>query len=439
MSTAPKPLRLRSACTECHAAKVRCSGEKDGCTRCRRNGLYCEYQVSMVGRAPKKQKTGDHNHTKSQNHAIHTPEPSQDTGPSARALVSVPLPMDSPSEMNIDHLLALGNFLSVSDAVDSSQNYLADLPVVSPELNDVLSPATANILPDAHPGVSNSESSEGTWSDRQPASLASSSAASHEDMLPSLLSQNTSASSFRSQLWQRSAASVPKSYRDKSAISQYRHAATLMDVIECLECHLQSPRAPIDQGMRLNREAMAKVRDVLDMDEFWSCQSCPLLVATIMDLVVGLYELVIFSIHQPSTSEDDVNISLHDNGGAGMADVLTDSSPGSPATRSTQDGPLFQFGCLEFDPDEQELFRNVMVRRDLRRCIETIRYCSQEICHRKRPAIALDGTRIRHGGSRSKGACTDHVQLQWYQEMEHQATQLLASLPAKYAHGQGAT
>lgn len=45
-----KPPKLRHACNECHASKVKCSGERTGCRRCTENGQTCTYSVSMVGK-----------------------------------------------------------------------------------------------------------------------------------------------------------------------------------------------------------------------------------------------------------------------------------------------------------------------------------------------------------------------------------------------------
>ncbi|KAI0401582.1 hypothetical protein F4802DRAFT_422397 [Xylaria palmicola] len=47
-----RPVKLRSACNQCCAAKVKCSGEKTGCTRCRNTGADCIYQESRVGKVP---------------------------------------------------------------------------------------------------------------------------------------------------------------------------------------------------------------------------------------------------------------------------------------------------------------------------------------------------------------------------------------------------
>ncbi|GFG13148.1 hypothetical protein IFM5058_06303 [Aspergillus udagawae] len=119
--------------------------------------------------------------------------------------------------------------------------------------------------------------------------------------------------------------------------------------------------------MLLNRQAILKVRDILGSHEFQHCQSCLSLVATVMGLVVGLYEVVSITIHQPATAT---------RGGP-----IPDSSPSelAPSAPSVIGMSVFRFGSLEFDPDEQEIFETAMVRRDLSRYIEAIRHCSQKI------------------------------------------------------------
>ncbi|KAE8147937.1 hypothetical protein BDV25DRAFT_142283 [Aspergillus avenaceus] len=49
-----RPPKLRAACNECHAAKVRCSGEKTGCQRCNNLGLNCVFSISRIGKVPGK-------------------------------------------------------------------------------------------------------------------------------------------------------------------------------------------------------------------------------------------------------------------------------------------------------------------------------------------------------------------------------------------------
>ncbi|KAF3396083.1 hypothetical protein F1880_007225 [Penicillium rolfsii] len=48
-TTTPQ-IKLRSACNQCHFSKVRCSGEKTGCSRCLNLGYTCVYVESRVGK-----------------------------------------------------------------------------------------------------------------------------------------------------------------------------------------------------------------------------------------------------------------------------------------------------------------------------------------------------------------------------------------------------
>ncbi|KAF2790192.1 hypothetical protein K505DRAFT_340640 [Melanomma pulvis-pyrius CBS 109.77] len=45
--------KLRSACDNCHSAKVRCSGERTGCNRCNHGGRACRYSVPNISKASK--------------------------------------------------------------------------------------------------------------------------------------------------------------------------------------------------------------------------------------------------------------------------------------------------------------------------------------------------------------------------------------------------
>ncbi|KAK4183709.1 hypothetical protein QBC35DRAFT_90071 [Podospora australis] len=51
--TKQRPPRLRNACLDCTAAKVKCSGEKTGCSRCTKTKSKCVYLESMAGRVPR--------------------------------------------------------------------------------------------------------------------------------------------------------------------------------------------------------------------------------------------------------------------------------------------------------------------------------------------------------------------------------------------------
>jgi hypothetical protein len=345
---------------------------------------------------------------------------------------------------------AMGEF-NVSPETDINsylQNLLTEypeLPLVPPDATDPLWLETENFLPDSRPEIHEISISDGTSAVRDPlqTSLDSShrSGMSDENSPGSL--QGRTAESVRSRLAENTEARVPSSYRDRSVVSQYPHAAALMRIIECLEEQLQIPRVPIDQAMRLNRQAMVKVREMSKTDEFRRCQSCPLLVATVMDLAVGLYELVILSIQRPAGEGDTVHLPDQNNvpwqqspfqQPAGMGEMSSGGSSPASAISGGSEPPLFQFGCLEFDPDEQEIFRSAMIRRDLRRCIETIQYCSQEILQRSRQGGNLHGRGPLSRGVSQSRSPSNHAHTQWYQEMGYRAKELMAAIPAQCSH-----
>ncbi|KAI0200610.1 hypothetical protein F4808DRAFT_156557 [Astrocystis sublimbata] len=47
-----RPGKLRAACNQCAASKVKCSGEKTGCSSCENRGIECVFAESRVGRVP---------------------------------------------------------------------------------------------------------------------------------------------------------------------------------------------------------------------------------------------------------------------------------------------------------------------------------------------------------------------------------------------------
>ncbi|RYP47129.1 hypothetical protein DL768_006772 [Monosporascus sp. mg162] len=47
-----RQIKLRSACNQCCAAKVKCTGERTGCERCRTTRSNCVYVESRVGKVP---------------------------------------------------------------------------------------------------------------------------------------------------------------------------------------------------------------------------------------------------------------------------------------------------------------------------------------------------------------------------------------------------
>ena len=252
---------------------------------------------------------------------------------------------------------------------------------------------------------------------------------------PGSLTQERTAESanMRSRFPEQPAARVSSSYyRDQSVISNYPHTAALMKMVEFLEEKLQiQSQVPIDQAMLLNRKALTKIRDVRKTNEFQHCRSCPLLVATVMDLVVGLYELVIPTIQQRPASEamPDHNSMLSEQSARTLDETRRGGSVSSAAASHGNSEALFYFGCLEFDPDEQEMFRAAMIRRDLRRCVETIQFCNQEMMKQRKASLRVPPD------NNASLSTDEHVHTGWYQEMAYRVKDLLAGVPALCDHG----
>ncbi|KAJ5920043.1 hypothetical protein N7516_010901 [Penicillium verrucosum] len=376
----------------------------------------------MVGRAPKKRRMKANDRISRLQgsrvpHSTTLPQSGPESGSSQQPLVSVARTEHQPTAvtttMGDGSIFTMGEFTAVAADTEINSymqnllsNYPADLPLVSPGATDPIWLGTENLFPDLPldiPGISTSEGMSDKCTLEFPI-------------------QERKAHAVRSRLAEQTDARAPitPSYRENSAMSSHMHASALMETIECLEEQLQNPQAPIDQAMQLNRHAMAKVREVSKTDEFRRCHSCPLLVATIMDLVVGLYEIVILSTERPAVDE---NNPLWQNSlfqqPAEMSETPSSGSSPRSAISGGSEAPLFQFGCLEFDPEEQEIFRAAMMRRDLRRCVETIQYCSQEILQQQTQAADL------------RRRPSNKIHTQWYQEMGSRTKELLAALPAQ--------
>lgn len=398
----------------------------------------------MVGRAPKKRRTQASDQIPRSEESRVPPtatlrQSGPESGSSEQPLVSVSMLGDSPPAANNTvgdgPVFTMGGFTAPSAETEINsylQNLLSDyqdLPLASPGATDSFWLATENLLPDSRPDIHGMFSSEGI------------SVALGMSDKPTRGFPVQNAESVRPRLIERIDERVPPVYRDRSVVSNYPHVAALMKIIGCLEEQLQIPQVPIDQAMRLNRQAIATIREVSNTEEFRRCQSCPLLVATTMDLVVGLYELVILPT-KCHTGEGDVMSSTDQNNlpwqqspfeqPARPGEMPSDGSSPESGISGGSEPPLFQFGCLEFDPDEQEIFRAAMVRRDLRRYVETIQYCSQEIPQRQRQAANRRGGPF--SGASQPRRSSNNAHTQWYQEMGYRAKELVAALPAQCSH-----
>ncbi|KAI0517012.1 hypothetical protein F5B22DRAFT_605865 [Xylaria bambusicola] len=79
-----RPVKLRNACNACCSAKVKCSGERTGCTRCRANGSSCLYLESRAGKVPGIRAKKKHSHSQALEDYRADGTPSNENSPSDR-------------------------------------------------------------------------------------------------------------------------------------------------------------------------------------------------------------------------------------------------------------------------------------------------------------------------------------------------------------------
>ncbi|KAL3475116.1 hypothetical protein BJX99DRAFT_259732 [Aspergillus californicus] len=142
-----RPPKLRSACNECHAAKVRCSGEKTGCQRCGNLRLKCAFSISRIGKVPGKRSKANRVTTTGSNLAsapISTSSSSMST-----------TPIMSPPILTPTHSFESPRTYSGRSSVAIPQNYpftheypASTLPVVSEANHPHLPP---RYPPQSHP------------------------------------------------------------------------------------------------------------------------------------------------------------------------------------------------------------------------------------------------------------------------------------------------
>ncbi|UKZ72389.1 hypothetical protein TrVFT333_000018 [Trichoderma virens FT-333] len=416
---APKPFRLRFACNQCNTSKVRCSGDKDGCSRCVSLGLKCQYQVSMVGRSSfKRQRLGGSHHWE--------------------ARPQMPPSSDPYTELTLGARPASGSW-SRSDAPSTG----AVLPA--------LVPAVPLIKEGGVFQLGDVGDYAGSGSGSSPAKLFPTHGAVSADILgaaPTLGHGHCRHPMLPThppltELGAKSTVAASQSWRDSNGLKRYHHAAALTSVIESLERCSLSTAPTMDRIMSVNRKAMTSLPPIMAMDGFKMCHSCPMLVTTILDLILSMYESALDSMQ--SDLADNAQTTEHWNDGSigsqsqgspsrsalSPPDVVTaDASTTSSSITSSlmrQGRPVFSFGCLELEPDEQVMLRSLLLKRDLLKCIDTIRSCHGEWKRLQQAQAAPSEDHQSPGQKKPSLASRNHLQ-EWYQGMQEKAKELLASV-----------
>ncbi|KAF4456877.1 fungal zn(2)-Cys(6) binuclear cluster domain-containing protein [Fusarium austroafricanum] len=277
-----KPPRLRSACTSCRQAKLRCSGEKTGCFRCTKLGLKCEYAISMVGRASKKKHSLAR---KGQLQSIATEI--QHGAPN----------INSPGSAIVGDV-DLVNCFSGGLALDAFLNLQMQTPTASLEVDESIGGVfttlcDAEILPTPPQGLETATSQPTT----SISSLSIMDGCLTQSLSPPWLPQpaNCHSLSANPDLCHRSILS-PVSHDPHRA-----HMATLGKCIATLDSHLaESNCITIDRVLSISRNCTDEIAVLMGLDNYQACRSCRTLVANIVDLLLELYEKASTPASDPS-------------------------------------------------------------------------------------------------------------------------------------------
>ncbi|KAK8120441.1 hypothetical protein PG999_004561 [Apiospora kogelbergensis] len=307
--TSTKPPRLRSACTECHTAKTRCSGEKTGCQRCQNNGLVCKYGVSMVGRALKRQQQGSHGNgprTRRHTGAFH-----EKRSPNASMTHTSP---SSSSTSSVNGAASLGVQADTNDLEHDTAHHL-------PLKNTVGLPSTQ--LTSLH--------------NFDAAFHLESAVAGHHiegSASPSRLIQEPSPVSP-----QKEDAHQPEGHMMSSSVT------ALCKIIQVLEKQIQDKKTSVDDVMRTNKECCTTVQALMEEDDYKNCKSCPMLLSAALGLMVMLYEEAIKTPIKPGAAAHTCN--------GGMM-------------------PNLVFGVFQIDPEDQVTIRSSIISKELHKFLRII-------------------------------------------------------------------
>ncbi|RHZ46025.1 uncharacterized protein CDV56_102190 [Aspergillus thermomutatus] len=363
-----KPGRLRAACTSCHAAKVRCSGEKTGCVRCRTLGHDCIYLESRVGktRGRRKRSAGERQESapdpasKSNSPARDDPREGVTASPASPAisvdtgdflhhdLWDIPQPIFDSNILGTEggmHDMELLQEYTIADMGRSTTNPVAK--ELGPEL--------------------------GTSLDRQLDSAIDASEASHS-FTPLVQSP-----SWR--LEDRSGASscdggpqkiIPRDgpYRP---YGRQGHAAAptckgvilaAAEILEQLEAKVRGGLTAIDEVLRVNKAATQAIGELMNRRDYACSVGASIVMLAAAQHAVHLFE----------TACEELYPALLQNRWSTAPDIA--GKPSHPHAPALSYAPGIGFGSFLLDPQEQASLSARIISTELRRSLQMLRSLS---------------------------------------------------------------
>ncbi|KAF2671451.1 hypothetical protein BT63DRAFT_217410 [Microthyrium microscopicum] len=382
-------VKLRAACNSCHASKVRCSGEKSGCARCRTLGLECVYVESRVGKVKRRR-------ANIQPKGLVSPPSILSASHSASSCPS-PSTMTNSGEFNLHHHMwnyHAFNHQPMATATSSKlgpQENHAGLDSGMNEFDDFSDLSSLINLP---PFVGSAHLANNGGSHHQTQSMDTSGvnmANEPKECACNLLEDVFSASGHDG--FSLAPPSPQRLIHDEQPDEQPDHTCdatcryseppepqlTLPErsiekdetcltactkVLQLLDDKVKEGLCAVDEVLHVNKQAMAKLNLVISHEEYNTTSACPLVALAAAQHVASLFKAACTDLQRSQSAQEVVR-------------PVPSSSSSEAGTPRSQSGspfmPTIGFGCFSPDPEEQAMLRAQIVCRELQRALVIIR------------------------------------------------------------------
>ncbi|KAI1176309.1 hypothetical protein F4777DRAFT_277979 [Nemania sp. FL0916] len=340
-----RPVRLRSACNNCHAAKTKCSGQKTGCDRCATFEVPCKYEISMVGKVSgararnRRRLDSSAESAEPVTAAATTPFVLSELPP---ATPNTPANLGSNSTLSSPSNALSGWDLTFNFAENTESSTQTDLDRTMPgtAILDCIPVATATPMADVDMWYSHLESlpSLSTGSDQSP-----------DDFLAVLPASPQKRCKTGDQAL--SEQSIPL----RNMPSELEYVARCSEIIGAVETTLNCKSSTLDQVLGACRIHVKSLTAIINHEEFECSIGCRTVTLTALNLIISLLERCIkveeSQVVSPSSASED---------GSGRLFQFRFSLP------------RVSFGSLHYDNGEQFAFCSHLMHAELSRTMAVL-------------------------------------------------------------------
>ncbi|KAK8013405.1 hypothetical protein PG991_008998 [Apiospora marii] len=331
----PRPVKLRSACNSCHAAKTKCSGQKTGCSRCSDLDLPCKYEVSMVGKVAgirsRRRPSLQHGSTSSQCS-------SSTTAVASQASATTP-PVTQPNPPCGSDMSLWGESLEFGDETDFAMPEDSSTFFNIPDMDLDMS---LNVAGTSLASVAEGDVDLSQWT--FPTAEQPPEDTHHDVPVPSVVANSSIRATPR-----KSGECGGSSRIEDGAHLPIGNVAAFFEIINSLVGITSTKRShSLDGILSTCKSHTRRLLGIVQEDDFEHCTSSRTLVAVALNLVICVFEKSLYVEETPSGTD-----------------------PGRPreTLRFRYSLPRVSFGSLQYDNGEQLAFCVQLMRQELLRTL----------------------------------------------------------------------